>query len=383
MAKQIKYGMVGGSINAFIGDVHRKAIAFDPRAELVCGCFSTSRQANLETAEVYGIPTDRVYTDYKEMAKAEASRPDGIDFVSIVAPNFLHYEAAKAFLTAGINVMCEKPLCFTVEEAQELKALADEKKLLLGVMYSYTGYVMVKVAKEMAAEGKLGDIVAVNAEFPQEWLIDDLNEERPESDKSLSVWRKDPSKAGISNCVGDLGTHVENLVHYITGLKIKRICATVNRYGHPLELNANMLIQYDNGVNGAYWCSQIALGNLNGLTVRIYGTKGSIEWEQHYPDYLRYTPKLEAPVLLSRGNAYIKESAHAYSRLPFGHPEGLFVGFANVYRNYISAVMKKKTGLPLTGQDLDFPAAEDGVNGVQFIHAVIDSADNGSVWVDL
>jgi len=383
MYKQIKYGMVGGSLHAFIGDVHRKAIGFDTRAELACGCFSSSKQDNLDTGEMYGVAAERIYSNYAEMAAAESSRPDGIDFVSIVTPNYLHYEAAKAFLDAGINVVCEKPLCFTVQQAEELKRLADEKNLVFGVMYAYTGYVMVKVAKEMAAAGKLGEIVSVNAEFPQEWLIDDLNRKKPESDRSLSIWRKDPSKAGISNCVGDLGTHVENMVHYITGLNIKKLCATVNRFGHPLELNANMLIEYDNGANGAYWCSQIALGNMNSLIVRIYGTEGSLEWEQHFPDYLRFTPKSGAPITLSRGCDYLKGSAAALSRLPFGHPEGLFVGFANVYQNIISAIIKKKAGQPLTEQDLDFPSAADGLNGVKFVHAVITSADNGSAWVNV
>lgn len=252
MAKDLKYGMVGGSIYAFIGEVHRKAINFDTRAELVCGCFSNVPAENEDTAKAYGIAPSRTYADYKEMARAEAAREDGIDFVSICTPNFLHYEIAKEFLLAGINVVCEKPLCFSVEEAQELEALAAAKDLIFAVTYGYTGNTMVKVAREMIAEGKIGKVVTVNAEYAQDWLLDELDESHAGQDKNLSVWRTDPKISGISNCVGDIGTHMENMVHYLTGLKIRRISATVNKYGHALDLNANMLVEYENGVNGAY-----------------------------------------------------------------------------------------------------------------------------------
>ena len=383
MAKELRYGMVGGSVYAFIGEVHRKAIAFDPRAELVCGCFSNIPSENEDTAKAYGIDPGRMYADYKEMAKAEAAREDGIDFVSICTPNFLHYEIAKEFLLAGIHVVCEKPLCFSVEEAQELEALAAAKDLVFAVTYGYTGNTMVKVAREMIAEGKIGRVVAVNAEYAQDWLLDELDEAHAGQDKNLSVWRTDPKISGISNCVGDIGTHMENMVHYLTGLKIKRISATVNKYGHALELNANMLVEYENGVNGAYWCSQVAAGHMNGLKVRIYGTEGALEWEQHYPDYLRYTPRGGAPQILSRGCSYIQEKAGACSRIPCGHPEGLYVAFANIYRNVISTILKKKAGQIPTPEELDFPTVTDGLNGVKFVHAVIGSAEQDSKWVEL
>ena len=236
MAKDLKYGMVGGSIYAFIGEVHRKAINFDTRAELVCGCFSNVPAENEDTAKAYGIAPSRTYADYKEMARAEAAREDGIDFVSICTPNFLHYEIAKEFLLAGINVVCEKPLCFSVEEAQELEALAAAKDLIFAVTYGYTGNTMVKVAREMIAEGKIGKVVTVNAEYAQDWLLDELDESHAGQDKNLSVWRTDPKISGISNCVGDIGTHMENMVHYLTGLKIRRISATVNKYGHRPQI---------------------------------------------------------------------------------------------------------------------------------------------------
>lgn len=380
MAKQIRFGMVGGDLHAFIGEVHRKAINFDTRAQLVAGCFSNIPEYNAETAEAYCVDKSRVYDDYKEMAAKESARQDGIDFVSIATPNFLHYEVAKEFLSHGINVVCEKPLCFEIAQGEELVKLAKEKGLLFGITYTYTGYTMTKVMKEMIAEGKIGKIAAVNAEYAQDWLINELSPVEG-AQENLSVWRKDPKFSGISNCVGDIGTHIENYVHYVTGLKIKRLIATTNTYGHALDLNSNIIVEYENGVNGAYWCSQIAMGHLNGLVVRVFGELGSLEWQQEHPDYLRFTPKGGAPQMLSRGDGYIKEKAGASSRIPVGHPEGLYIAFANIYRNYISALIDKKNGKDVSGAD--FPTVSDGLSGVRFIHAVIGSAKNNSSWVEL
>lgn len=377
--KQVRYGMVGGDVHAFIGEVHRKAINFDTRAELVAGSFSNIPEYNVETAEAYSVDKSRVYDDYKEMAKKEAEREDGIDFVSICVPNFLHYKIAKEFITHGISVVCEKPLCFEIEQAEELERLVKENNVEFGITYTYTGYTMTKVIKEMIAEGKIGEIAAINAEYVQDWLLDELSPSNAET--NLSVWRKDPKFSGISNCVGDIGTHIENYVHYVTGLSIKRLCATTNNYGHSLDLNANILVEYENGLNGAYWCSQIAAGKLNGLTVRIYGSQGSIEWEQEHPDYVKYTPKGGATQILSRGNSYITEKAGTYSRLPAGHPEGLYIAFANIYKNFITAVIKNKAGEDTS--ELDFQRVKDGVNGVRFVHAVIESSKNDSKWVKL
>ncbi len=382
MGNRIRYGMVGGGIGAFIGGVHHNAINFDPRAELVAGFYSIVPEENAATAEMYGTASDRVYSDYKAMAEKESARPDGVDFVSITTPNATHYEIAKEFLSKGINVVCEKPLCFEIGQAEELMKLAHDKNLVFAVTYTYPGYVMAKVMREMIAEGKIGNVVNVNAEYIQDWLLDELSPDN-KSKLNLSVWRTDPKQSGISNCVGDIGTHIEAFVHYVTGLKIKRLCATTNKFGHALDLNANMIVEYDNGANGAYWCSQIAAGHLNGLTVRVFGDKGSLEWEQHFPDYLRYTPKGGATQTLSRGCGYLTEKAASLSRLPSGHPEGLTIAFANHYRNIITTIIKKKNGETPTEADLDFPNVEDGLEGVRFIHAVIGSADKGSVWVDM
>lgn len=381
MAVLLRYGMVGGGSGAFIGRVHRDAISLDPRVKLVAGAFSTHTDKNSEVGEQYSLDSDRVYASYQEMAEKEAARPDGIDFVCITTPNSTHYDVAKCFLEKGIHVVCEKPLCFTVEQAEELVKLTREKGLVFGVTYTYPGYAMCKVMKEMIAEGKIGKIAAVNAEYVQDWLLDELGDGN--YSPNLSVWRTDPAKSGIANCVGDIGTHIEHTVHYLTGLKIKRLAATVNRYGKPLDLNANMLIEYEGGVNGAYWCSQIAAGKLNGLAIRIYGTEGSIEWEQHYPDYVYYTPKGGATQTLSRGCGYITEKAAALSRLPSGHPEGLTMAFANIYKNVADAILKIKAGGTVAPGEFDYADVEDGLAGVKFVHAVIESGDNDSKWVNL
>ena len=380
MAAIIRYGMVGGGMKALIGEVHRKALKFDNRVELVAGCFSSHADRNAEVGVEYGLDPARVYANYEEMAKAEAAREDGIDFVSVVTPNNTHYAVCKAFLEAGINVVCEKPLCFTEEQAEELQKLSREKGLLFGVTYTYTGYVMSKVMKEMIAEGKIGKVVSVNAEYAQDWLLGELATGN-NTQTNIAVWRTDPAVSGAANCVGDIGTHIENYVHYVTGLKIKRLIATTNKYGKALDLNANIIVEYENGVNGAYWCSQVAAGHYNGLAVRVYGDKGALEWVQEDPEHLRYTPMDGATQLLARGTGCIKEKAAAQGRLPSGHPEGLVTAFANIYRNYVSALVAKKNGAD--AEVYDYPRVEDGVNGVRFVKAVVESAANGSTWVEV
>lgn len=381
MIKTLRYGMVGGDLKAFIGEVHRKAINFDTRAKLVAGCFSIDPILGKECAEAYGVDMSRNYLDYKEMAEKESKREDGIDWVSICTPNFMHYQIAKEFLLHNINVVCEKPLCFTIEEADELVKLAKERNLVFAVTYTYTGYTMVKVAREMIQKGDIGKIVSVNVEYAQDWLIDSLD---PNNQKatSLSVWRSDPKYSGISNCIGDIGTHAENMVHYLTGQEIKRLVCTTDTYGMALDLNANMIIEYESGFRAALWCSQVACAHLNGLRVRVFGEKGSLEWDQEHPDYLQVTPKGQAPQLWARGAGYtMKYDAGKNSRIPVGHPEGLVIAFANIYRNVITTILKKKNGQELTDADLDFQKAVNGADGVRFIHKAIESAKSGK-WVE-
>ena len=375
--KQVQYGMVGGDLKALIGEVHRKGLAFDPRAELVCGCFSAIEELNVECADYYNVDKSRIYFDYKKMAEAEAGK---IDFVAICTPNFVHYEIAKCFLEHGIGVMCEKPLCFEVAEAEELAALAKEKDLLFAVNYCYSGYPMVKVMKEMVARGELGDIVSINAEYTAGCFLNVLHED---SQINSKIWRSDPKLSGISNTCADDGTHIEHLVHYVTGLKIKKVAATVDRFGKKLDFNDNILVEYENGVHGSYWFCQVACGKSNEMVFRVYGTKGGLEWQQIRPDEVIFHKYGEATQVLTRGGSYFSDEEKRHFRLPFGHPEGYYVAEANIYKNIINYLIKRKNGEPLTADDLDFPDVETGVSGVKFVHAVMKSGDNDSKWVEV
>ncbi|MCL2487773.1 MAG: Gfo/Idh/MocA family oxidoreductase [Oscillospiraceae bacterium] len=383
MKTSLSYGMVGGSLNAFIGGVHREAIAFDRRAGLAAGCFSRDAEQNAAAGAYLELDDARVYADFHTMAEQEAARPDGIDFAVIVTPNYKHYEAAKAFLQNGINVVCEKPLCFEIGEAEELKRLAAEKNLLFGVTYAYSGYSLMKFARQLIGEGKIGEIINVNAEYLQEWLIDELGHGEDSNTRLLSGWRTDPAYAGISNCTGDIGTHIEHTVAYLTGLKIKQLSAKVHKFEHALDLHANILVEYENGASGVYACSQVCAGYQNALAVRIFGTQGAIEWQQENPDILKVTYKGQPPQFFARGTGSITGRAATLKRIPSGHPEGYHIAFANLYKTYIGALLKKANNQPLTPEDLDFPNAEDGLDGVKFLHAVIGSGENGSRWEEV
>ncbi len=378
----LNYGMVGGSLNAFIGGVHRTAIDFDAKAVLRAGCFSTNEELNGETGQSLGLDADRIYSSYSEMADREAKRDDKIDFVVITTPNKTHYDIAKAFLEKGFNVVCEKPLCHTVAQGEELARLAKEKEVFFAVTYSYTGNCMIKQAKKLIDDGAIGNVINVNAEFLQEWLIDDVGQ-GDLTTKKLSMWRKNPEIAGISNCVGDLGTHVEHMVGYLTGLKLKKVCAVLDHFEQPLEMNANMLLEYENGAHGVFCFSQVCVGHSNGLVIRIFGTEGAIEWVQEDPNRL-YVTKKGCPVqIYNRGMGYLTGRASELNRIPSGHPEGLFVAFANLYKTYTTALLKKINGEELTKEDMDFPTIEEGIDSVKFIHSVVKSDELGSVWVDV
>lgn len=382
MRKSVNYGVVGASLSSFIGNVHRIAAQFGGNAFLVAGCFSTKEADNKEAGEFYRIDTDRVYADYKAMAEGEAAREDKIDFVVISTPNNTHYAASKAFLEKGFNVLCEKPLCFTVEQAEELEELAAKQDLLFCVNYSYSGNVMVKEARELVKKGVIGEIINVNAEYFQEYLVDDIGKSEEKMVK-LSSWRKDPDLAGSSNCVGDIGSHIEHTVSYITGLKLKKVAAVLDYFGQPLDLNANILVEFENGAHGVYSSSQVCVGHMNGLVVRIFGTEGAIEWVQENPNILSVTLKGQPTQIYNRGMGYISERAASVSRIPSGHPEGYYESFANVYRAYIGAVIKRINGEELKEADIDFPTVHDGVAGVRFIAATIKSNKEGNGWVNI
>jgi predicted dehydrogenase len=375
----VSYGMVGGGEGAFIGDVHRKAAGFDRKTVLVAGCFSRSHENTLATGKALDLSAGRLYATYREMAELEATRPDKIDFVSIVTPNHAHYDVAKTFLEHGINVVCDKPLCFKIDEAAELERLVSEKGLLFCVTYTYSGYPMVKQAHEMIKRGDIGRIRVVMGEYPQDWLATTIEK----GGQKQAAWRTDPKFTGSSNCVGDIGSHIENTVSYITGLKIKYLCANLDIFGEDrvLDDNAEIMLKYSNGATGVYWSSQVAIGHDNGLKVRIFGAKGSIEWEQENPNYLKVALLGEPVKILSRGAGYLYPQAAKLVRIPTGHPEGYYEAFANIYTTFSNALLKKKSGGPLTAEDLDFPNAGDGLSGVKFINKCVESSKQGAIWV--
>lgn len=382
MRELLRYGMVGGDLDAFIGGVHRTAAAFDGRARLMAGCFSRDMCKNKECGDFYQVDSGRIYDSFEKMAAKESAREDGIDFVVIVTPNNTHYAIARAFLSCGIHVLCEKPLCFTLEEALELKRLAQEKHLYFAVNYSYSGANMVKEARELISSGTIGKVINVNAEYLQEYLVDDVGRGDQKMVK-LSSWRKDPEVAGISNCVGDIGSHIEHTVAYMTGLRLKRVAAVLDAFGQPLDLNANILVEFDNGAHGVFSSSQACVGHMNGLVVRIFGTEGAIEWQQENPNVLLVTLKGRPTQIYNRGMGYVSERSSQFNRLPSGHPEGLFVAFANIYKSFISTVLKTVNGQIPDEMDLDFPTLEDGICGVKFIHACVESSAKDSAWVEL
>ena len=377
--KKLSYGMVGGGPGSFIGDAHRKCINIDGKATLVAGCFSRSIDKCRETGAQLGIAEDRCYVSFEEMAKAEAARPDGIDFVVVVTPNVSHYPVCKAFLEAGINVSCDKPLCLTVEQAEDLERLAEEKNLLFLVTYTYMGHVTAKHIKRFIAEGKLGKIRTVMAEYPQGWLAYE-----GEWGGKQGEWRCDPEQSGGVNCLGDLGTHVENAVATMTGLKVKKVLAKMDVVvpGRVLDDNDVVLVEYEGGATGCYWTSQFAIGHKNDLRVRIYGEKGSILWEQENCEKVTMIEYDGTEVIRYRGAPGIEPGAAAYGRLPSGHTEGWLESMGNLYRSFMECVDAKKAG-KFTPDMIDFPTVHDGAEGVKFVHACLKSNKEGNVWVEL
>ncbi len=377
---RLKYGMVGGGSGAFIGEVHRKAIGLDGNAVLSAGCFSRSLPVTLEVGRSLEIDKDRLYESYMEMAEAESKRSDGIDFVSITTPNSSHFVIARAFLENGISVVCEKPLTTKYEEATELEVLAKKKGLLFAITYTYTGYPAVKQAREMIKNGEIGDIRFIHAEYSQDWMA-----EPAENDpgNKQAAWRTDPANSGISNCVGDIGSHIENMVSYVSGLKIEQLSARLDKMveGRKLDDNAVIMVNYKGGARGLYWCSQIAWGHDNDFSFRIYGEKGSISWRQEAPNYLKVVKNDDGVKTTSRGRDEYYDHPGSYVRVPAGHPEGYFEAFANIYTTFICALKAKKVGQTLSEEQLDFPKPSDGADGVKFIEKCVESSEKNSAWV--
>ena len=375
--RKLRYGMVGGGQNAFIGAVHRMAANLDGQIELVAGAFSADAGNSKLTGEQLFLKPKRVYASYAEMARGEAALPahERIDFVSIVTPNFLHAPVATTFLKAGFHVVCDKPMTLTVKEAKALRETVRKSGKVFALTHNYTGYPMVKEARELVRRGQLGKILKVVAEYPQGWLLDKIEADG----QKQAAWRADPKKAGASCCVGDIGTHAENLGRYITGLHIDELCAEFTSFipGRKLEDDANMLIRYQGGAKGVLHCSQISCGEENNLNIRVYGTKGALAWQQEHPNELKFTPKGEAARILRRGNGYVSEAAKKFTRLPFGHPEAFIEAFANIYLEAVAAIRANVAGKRGT---FDFPTVDDGVEGMTFIETAVKSAASNGKW---
>jgi predicted dehydrogenase len=379
-ATRLTYGMIGGGLGAFIGDVHRKAIAMDGKARLVAGCFSQSYDNTLKTGEAWGVETSRLYKTPAEMLAAESKRSDKLDFVLIVAPNNIHYPVARQSVESGFHVVCDKPLTTSRRDAEELGRLAKAKGNLFCVTYTYTGYPIVKHMRDTVKNGELGDIRFATGEYPQDWLATLLEK----TGQKQAAWRTDPKRAGISNCVGDIGSHIENMISYVTGLKIESLLARLDHFGagRVLDDNASILLNYEGGAKGLYWSSQIAVGQDNGFRIRVYGTKAGLEWLQENPNYVRVSYIDKPTETISRGRDKLSPRAQSLSRIPAGHPEGYFEAFANIYSTFLTTLNKVKTKQPLTADDTDFPGIEDGIRGVRFIEKCVESSDKGAVWVD-
>jgi predicted dehydrogenase len=381
MNRKLKMGMVGGGRGAFIGGVHRRAANLDGQIELVAGAFSSDPKKSKLSGKDFYIDPSRTYGSYQEMAEKEASLPVGerIDFVSIVVQNYLHFDVAKTFLKAGFNVICDKPVTLDLSQARELKKIITKSKKVFALTHNYTGYPMVKQARSMVKKGNLGKIIKVVCEYPQGYAITALTGET----KAISNWRADPKIAGVSNCMGDIGTHAENLVHYISGLEIDSLCAdlSVNIPGRTLDDDGNVLVRFKGGARGIIYASQISNGDENNLNIRVYGTKKSLEWHQEHPNELIVKDARAPREIYRRGNDYITGPAADCTRIPFGHPEGFIEAFANVYNSAMVAVKDEIAGKFPRKSGYDYPDIRDGIIGMAFIETVVKSSKAKEKWV--
>lgn len=382
---KIRMGMVGGGEGAFIGDVHRMASRLDGKIELVCGAFSSNATRSKKSGKALGLNAKRVYGSYEEMFKAEKALPEDerMHFVSIVTPNSTHYPIAKAALQAGFHVMSDKPATFDLKQARQLKRLVEKTGLLYGLTHNYSGYPLVKEAKDRVQKGKLGEIKKVVVEYPQGWLATDLEK----SGQKQAGWRTDPAQAGISCCMGDIGTHAENLAEYITGLKIVELCADLSTFvpGRKLDDDGNVLLRLENGAKGVLHASQISVGEENGLSIRVYGTRGGLKWVQAHPNQL-FVYSMDKPMQVFTpgvNNTWLSKAALHNCRVPAGHPEAFIEAFANIYRNYANTLLAKMGNKKPKALDLDFPTIDDGVRGMAFIETVVKSSQSKQKWLKM
>ena len=373
--ERLRLGMVGGGRDAFIGAVHRIAARIDDQYELVAGCFSSNPEKALASAADLGVA--RAYTSFAEMAARESRRKDGIDVVAIVTPNHMHAPVAMQFLRRGIHVICDKPLTATLPEAKKLAKAAETAGVIFALTHNYTGYPMIRQAKAMIANGELGDLRLVNVEYVQDWLTEPV-------DNKQADWRTDPARSGAGGSTGDIGTHAFNLANFVTGLTLDTLAADLTAFvpGRRVDDNGHVLMRYQGGAKGMLWCSQVAPGNENGLRLRVYGTKGGLEWAQEDPNQLWFTPFGQPKRLITRGGAGSGPEAARLTRIPPGHPEGYLEGFANIYTEAARAIRAAKTGTPVP-DGTTYPGLKAGLEGVAFVDACVRSSARDGAWVSL
>jgi predicted dehydrogenase len=374
--RRLRLGMVGGGPGAFIGAVHRIAARLDDRYELVAAALSSNAERGLAAAEQLHIP--RAYRSFEEMAMAESKRPDGIDVVSIVTPNHLHHAPAKAFLEAGIHVICDKPLTTTLKDALDLAEIVKRTGLVFGLTHNYTGHPMIRQAREMVAAGEFGAIRVVQVEYAQDWLATPLER----TGQKQAQWRTDPTRSGPGGSLGDIGTHAYNLACFVTGLACEQVAADVTTFvpGRRVDDNIQVMLRFSKGVKGGLWASQVAPGNENNLRLRVYSEKAGLEWHQEDPNELSFTPLGEPRRTVRRGSAGTGRAAAHATRIPSGHPEGYLEAFAQLYSDLAEQITAKRENRPPSPDSLLVPGVSDGVEGVRFIHAVLESSRRGSAW---
>lgn len=373
----IRLGMVGGGNDAFIGGVHRIAARLDDKYTLIAGALSSTVEKAQESGRALGLSPDRIYDDFRQMAIREARLKDGIEAVSIVTPNHVHFAAAREFLKRGIHVICDKPLTSTLADARKLVKAAESSDALFVLTHNYTGYPMVRQARQMVTDGDLGDIRVVQVEYPQDWLTVHQSFKQAE-------WRTDPARSGAGGSTGDIGTHAFNLAGFVTNLEVESLAADIQAFveGRQVDDNAHVLLRFRGGARGMLWSSQVAPGNENALRLRIYGSKGGLEWAQEDPNYLWYTPFGEPRRLITRNGAGAGDIAARMSRIPPGHPEGYLEGFANIYSEAAEAILACRNGSQ-PGPEVVFPTVHDGLKGVQFVDACVRSSARNSAWIRL
>jgi len=374
--RRLRAGIVGGGRGAFIGAVHRMAAELDGQALVVAGAMSSDPANAAESAADWYL--DRSYDHYASMAQQEAQRPDGIDFVIIATPNHLHYPVARCFLQAGIHVVCDKPLALSVDEGQALVRLVESSDRLFALTHTYTGYPAIREAREMVRSGGIGDLRKVLIEYNQDWLMEAVEN----SGSRQAVWRTDPARAGLGGCIGDIGTHAENLLEFVTGRKIQSLCADLSSFvpGRTLDDDANILLRLQGGGKGTLVCSQIACGEENNLSMRIYGTKSALEWCHLEPNTLIHKVHGEPWRHLRTGHGYLGSAAQRSTRLPAGHPEGYIEAFAIIYREFIADIRRSQCGEPL---QRGYPSVHDGLRGLQFVANAVESSRRGAQWVEM